>query len=151
VLLASELYLQQGKTELARLRFTDALAELGRHKPDFRRGFSTFWLEPWLLMRLGRIEEARARNQMFAAETERPFRLYLGTSRWFNPIAGYLLLNDRAQALVLMREALGFQHGAKLMRNALRLDPRMAPFRDDSEIAARLIDRAGALPGAVKR
>lgn len=143
-LLAGELYLQLGKTELARVRFAEALAELGRHKPDLRRNFSTLWLEPWLLARLDRLDEAKARNKVSAGEMERPYRLALGTSWWFNPIAGNLLLGERAMALALMRESAGFPHGLAIMRNAFRLDPRMAPFRNDPEIVALLAEPAAA-------
>lgn len=137
-LLAGELYLQQGKGELARLRFNEALEELGRHKPDLQRNFSTLWLEPWLLMRLGRIDEAKARNKVSNGELRRPYRLALGTNWWFNPITSDLLLGERAAALELMRESAGFPHGLAILRNAFRLDPRMAPFRDDPEFVALL-------------
>jgi Flp pilus assembly protein TadD len=139
-LLAGELLLLQGKTELARLRFTDALAELGRHKADFSRNFSTTWLETWLLMRLGRLDEARQRNDAFFPELTRPFRLYLGTNWWFNPINLNLLLGDRAKAMALMRDGLGFPEGRTVLCNAFRFDPRMAPFRDDPEIKALLAE-----------
>ena len=139
-LLQGELLLLQGKTELARLRFTEALAELGRHKIILERNFSTTWLETWLLMRLGRLDEARRRNEVFFPELARPFRIGLGTNWWFNPITQNLLLGERTKALDLMREAAGFQQGGTVIRNALHLDPRMAPFRADPEIVALLAE-----------
>lgn len=148
-LLQGELLLLQGKTELARLRFTEALAELGRHKAILERNFATTWLETWLLMRLGRLDEARKRNDVFFPELGRPYRIGLGTNWWFNPIAQNLLLGEHAKARELMREAAGVPQGRTVLRNALRLDPRMAPFRDDPEIAALLAeptDHAAAAP-----
>ena len=139
-LLAGELLLLEGKAELARLQFSTALAELGRHKPDLSRNFSTTWLETWLLMRLGRVDEARKRGDVFFPELVRPFRLNLGTNWWFNPITQNLLLGEHARALELMREAAGFPQGRVILRNAFRLDPRMAPFRDDPEIKALLAE-----------
>jgi len=139
-LLAGELLLQQGKAELARLRFTEALAELGRHKADFSRNFSTTWLETWLLMRLGRLDEARKRNEVYFPELTRPYRFYLGTNWWFSPVTQNLLLGEHAKARDLIREAVGFQQGRTVLRHALRLDPRMAPFRDDPEIKMLLAE-----------
>ncbi len=140
-LLTAELLLMQGnKADLARLKFTEALAELGRHKVDISGNFSTTWLEPWILMRLGRMEEARARNAVDIAGYARPFRLSLGTNWWFNPIPANLLIGERATALALIREARDFQYGRAIIRNAFHFDPRMAPWRDDAEINALLAE-----------
>ena len=121
----------------------EALAELGRHKADLSRNFSTTWLETWLIMRLGRLDEARQRNEIFFPEMTRPFRLYLGTNWWFNPITQNLLLGERAKAVALMRDAVGFPEGRTVLRNGLGLDPRMRPFRDDPEIKAILAEPEG--------
>ncbi|HEX7630607.1 MAG TPA: tetratricopeptide repeat protein [Lacunisphaera sp.] len=142
-LLAGELLLLEGKPEMAKIRFTEALAELGRHKADLSRNFSTTWLETWLIMRLGRLDEARQRNEIFFPEMTRPFRLYLGTNWWFNPITQNLLLGERAKAVALMRDAVGFPEGRTVLRNGLGLDPRMKPFRDDPEIKAILAEPEG--------
>jgi hypothetical protein len=91
-------------------------------------------------MRLGRVDEARKRNEVFFPELARPFRIYLGTNWWFNPINQNLLLGEHAKALDLMRETVGFQLGRTILRNAFRLDPRMASFRDDPEIKALLAE-----------
>ena len=143
-LLAGELLLLQGKPELARLKFEDAQAELSRHKPTQTRNFSTLWLDAWILMRLGRTDEARARNAVVFPELARPFRIYLGTNWWFSPIPGNLLMGEREQAVALIREAVGFQYGRGVIRQALRSDPRMAPWRDDKAIAALLAEPPAA-------
>ena len=137
-LLAGEVLLLQNKPELARMKFEEAQAEMGRHRAEATRNFSTIWLNAWILMRLGRTEEARARNALVFPELSRPFRIYLGTNWWFSPIPGSLLMSERPQALALIREAIDFQYGRQIIRHALDYDPRMAPFRDDEEIAALL-------------
>src|SRR5204863_9268231 len=47
-----------------------------------------------------------------------------------------LLLGERAEALALLREACADAQGRLLLRNLFHVDPKMAPFRDDPEIAA---------------
>jgi tetratricopeptide (TPR) repeat protein len=141
-LLRGELLLQEGKPELAQIRFAEALAELHRHKVDISRNFSTTWLETWLLMRLGRRDEARARNAVFLPELARPYRIYLGSNWWFNPIVQNLMLGEHARAIQLMHETVGFQLGRTILRNMFGFDPRMAPFRDDPEIKALLAEPA---------
>jgi hypothetical protein len=39
-----------------------------------------------------------------------------------------------------MREAASSPAGKQVMRNAFKLDPRMAPFRNDKEIVALLAE-----------
>jgi len=137
-LLEGELLLLKGKPDLARLSYEAALAELARHKAVVSFNFQSYWLEVWLLTRLGRLDEARARNAVIFAGYERPFRLYLGQNWWFNPIPSNLLLGEREKALSLMREAVRFQYGSTIIERALVIDPRMAPWTDDREIAAIL-------------
>ena len=139
-LLVGEILLLQGKPELARMKFEEAQTEMGRHKAAQSRNFSTIWLDAWILMRLGRTEEARAHNALVYPELSRPFRIYLGTNWWFSPIPGNLLMGERTQALALINEAINFQYGRQIIRQALAYDPRMAPFRDDKEIAALLAE-----------
>ncbi len=137
-LLEGELFLLDGKLELARQSYEAALAELARHPDVASDNFQSRWLEAWLLNRLGRRPEALARNATFYSELERPFRMYIGTNWWFNPIVCNLLLGERARALELMREAVLFQHGRTIIAHMLAVDPRMTPWRDDAEIAALL-------------
>ena len=137
-LLAGELQLLQGKPELARLSFESAVRELAKHAAVANLSFRSMWLDAWLLARLGRGEEARTRNAVIFPEYPRPFQIYLGQNWWFNPITLNLIIGERAKALDLMREAVGFQDGRGIMRVAMKVDPRMAPFRDDPEIRAVL-------------
>ncbi len=137
-LLAGELQLLQGKPELARLSFESAVAELAKHTAVANVSFRSMWLDAWLLARLGRGEEARTRNAVIFPEYPRPFQIYLGQNWWFNPITLNLIIGERAKALDLMREVVEFQDGRGIMRVAMKVDPRMAPFRDDPEIKALL-------------
>jgi len=141
-LLEGELLLLQGKAERARLSFESALAELAKHTAVTTVSFRSMWLNAWLLARLGRGEEARTRNAVIFPEYPRPFRMFLGQNWWFNPIVINLILGERAKALDLMREAVEFQNGRDILRVGLKVDPRMAPFREDPEIKALLAAQA---------
>jgi tetratricopeptide (TPR) repeat protein len=137
-LLEGELLLLQGKAELARLRFEAAHKEYAQHAAVNNVGFRSMWLEAWLLARLGRVEEARTRNAVIFPEYERPFQMYLGQGWWFNPVALNLMLGERAKAYDLMREAVDFQEGRRILRVALGLDPRLAAYRTDPQFRALL-------------
>ena len=137
-LLEGELLLLKGKTELARLAFESAHKENALHPVVNEIGFSSVWLEAWLLARLGRLEEARTRNAVIFPEYRRPFRMYLGQGWWFNPIALNLMLGERAKAFDLMREAVDFQEGRRILRVALGLDPRLSVYRTDPQFRALL-------------
>jgi len=137
-LLEGELLLLQGKAELARLSFEAAHKEYAQHAAVNSVGFRSMWLEAWLLARLGRVEEARTRNAVIFPEYQRPFQMYLGQGWWFNPVALNLMLGERAKAYDLMREAVDFQEGRRILRVALGLDPRLAVYRTDPQIRALL-------------
>ena len=137
-LLEGELLLLQGKTELARLRFEAAHKEYAQHAAVNNVGFRSMWLEAWLLARLGRLEEARTRNAVIFPEYPRPFQMFLGQGWWFNPVALNLMLGERAKAYDLMREAVDFQEGRRILRVALSIDPRLVAYRTDPQIRALL-------------
>ena len=139
-MLFGELFLLQRKQAFAQRKFEEAQTELGRHKPVLTRNFNTVWLESWLLMRLGRLADARMRLAAVHAELRRPYRVYVGTNWLFGPITLSLLLGERAKVLELIQEAVQFQHGRLIIRNAMNIDPRMAPFRNDVQIVALLTD-----------
>lgn len=139
-LLIGEILLLQNKPELAKLRFTEAQAELGRRQPVLSRNFNTVWLDSWVLMRLGKMQEARARNALVHGELSRPFRVIPASGWVFATIPRNLLLGERKNAIELMREAVVVPLAKTYIRNAMAIDPRMTPFRDDREIAAILSD-----------
>ena len=127
--------------ELARLRFEEANAEWRKQRQGSPRSAKEAWLEPYLLMRLGKMSEARARNAVYFTELKRPHRLFAGGSWWFfTAIPNNLLVGERGKAIDLMREASTTPAGQLVMRNAMRLDPRMTPFRNDPEIVKLLAE-----------
>ena len=95
-------------------------------------------------MRLGKMREARARNAVYFAELKRPYRLSFAPAGWwiFSPIPINLLLGERGKAIDLMREASTIPARRLVMRNAMRLDPRMVPYRNDAEIVKLLAEPA---------
>ncbi len=135
-LLKGELLLLEGKSDEAHARFVEAREEYGRHKPDFNRNFSTAWLDPWLLMRVGQLDEARRKNNADFASLRRPLDPQFGTNWWFCPLCFNLLLGDHEKAMAFVHDSIGFPLGRTSLANALRFDPRMAPFRNDPELAA---------------
>jgi tetratricopeptide (TPR) repeat protein len=144
-LLSAELLSLEGKPELARLEYEAALAEAQRHEATNPADISASTSEVWILRGLGRTEEARARNRLFLETLRRPFRLYILTTWWFEPIPVSLLLGERDTALQLMREtvASGPERQA-VLRECMQLDPRMAPWRDQPEIKALLTEPPAA-------
>ena len=135
-LLAGELVLLQGKTELARQRFEAAQAELIRRKLDTSRTQLRLWLESWLHMRLGRTQEARKANALLVQEMARPYRVQLDVGLVLAAIRLNLLLGERFNVLTMVREAAEVKIGRAILRNTIRLDPRLARFRNDAEILA---------------
>ena len=95
-------------------------------------------------MRLGKMREARARNAVYFTELKRPYRQSGVFANWwiFSPIPINLLLGERGKAIDLMREASTIPVGRLVIRNAMRLDPRMVPFRNDPEIVKLLTEPA---------
>ncbi len=140
--LAGEILLLSGKTELARLRFQEAAAEFDRHAADLSRNIDVARLKCWLLMRLGQVKESRTLNAQLFKDIRRPYRINLYANWLFHPMALQLLLGERANALALMREAVDFPEGRQIIRNFMRIDSRMVPFRTDPAIVALLLDPA---------
>ena len=141
-LLAGELLLLQGKTELARKRFEGAQAELARRKLETSRGQLRLWLESWLQMRLGLAEDSRKANALLIQEMPRPYRVRIdiGYSLGLGAIRLNLLLGERAIALAIMREAAEDKMGRMILRTTIHLDPRLIGFRNDAEILALLAE-----------
>ncbi len=135
-LLNAELLLRDRKDMLAKSYFEQAYTEWAKHKQELVSNWRHAWLEPYLLFRLGKIADARSRNTIALTAIPRPWRLTYNNDMWmFQPIAVNLLLGERNNALTLMREAANGPPAKRVIRNALRLDPRMVPFRADTAIA----------------
>lgn len=145
-LLSAALLELAGKRELARVQYTAALDELMRGRALNPEDGQTYLNEAWIKYALGRNEEARAAIRIYNETLARPYTISPMSTWWFQAIPANLLMGDRATALTFMREAVDtFPDARPTIRSRLALDPRMAAFRDDSEIKALLAE-----PGAKK-
>ncbi|MBS0659780.1 MAG: protein kinase [Verrucomicrobia bacterium] len=128
-----------GKPDLARLQYEAALAELrprAVRSPDDPR---LRLLEIWTLRGLGRIEEAKTLLRAHVQSIPRPFRLgYVGSTdnSWFGFLPCCLLLGERSTALMLAQEAAAAPEERRVLEAMLRIDPRLAAWRADPELAA---------------
>jgi len=157
----------QGRHELARLRWSDALALLRRHENEnpAGRNIDSVAAEIWCLHGLGRDDEARVLLPVFNEAVPRPYRSGFGSSWWYAAIPTNLILGNRTLAIQLIREALAqpvgpgkivLQRGVDVARDGsvtnyrellyqdLRLDPRMVQWRNDPEILGLLAPNSTA-------
>jgi hypothetical protein len=165
--LVAELLDIQGKHEIAKLHWAAALAEVRQREAEEPDELVLRQMEIWCLLGLGRDQEARALLPVYIEGLSRPFHVGFGNGWWFTAIPCCLLLGERSTALQLMREAVSqdsrgtgngsvvYAHGSDVSRNGfvndyrqvlrqdMKVDPRMAPWRDDPEITALLTDPSG--------
>ena len=141
-MLQGELLVRAGKPGLARLEFEAALAEVNRQKDRAPTAVSPRAAEVWILHRLGRAEDARAGLPLVMDSVQRPYRLSLYSQWMFQTPVLLLMMGEREAALQLLKEASEKAVGRQLLRTALRLDPLMAPWRDDPEIKRLVIEPA---------
>lgn len=135
-LLLADLLVLAGKPELAQGEYDRALAEI-RRMGD-RDGPDTVWrAEFWALRGAGRDADARAAAKRMMQRLNRPYRPPI-MQWWHDVIPAQLLAGDRTDALALIREAAMVPATRAQIRTALKIDHRMAPFRDDPEIQALL-------------
>jgi Flp pilus assembly protein TadD len=158
-LLRASLLQLQGKPELARLQAQAALAEVQRREAADPADPVLRTAETWALCALDRMEEARAANRVSLESLPRPLYQSPLTSWWFQAIPCNLLIGERSVALQLIREAAGSPEGRETIRQRMKLDSRMAPWRGDREILTLLaqtgvearnaasLRSAGAVPG----
>ena len=139
-LLVGQLLQIEGRDELARLQFESALAEIKRAEARDPTDLRHRRAEIWAQIGLGHRAEAQAALRVVLQELERPFRWSMRFSWWSSPIRACLLLDQKAQAVALLKQAVAEPTGRLLLRNNFRVDPRMAPFRDDPEITALLAE-----------
>ena len=144
-LLIADLYALQGKADLAREEYEKALAEIGRRAARNPNDAAMRREEVWVLLGLGRRDEARVAAKRNLESLPRPFRpVYMVW--WNHPLRAQLLAGDRADALALIHEAAQAKVVRTQLQTAMRIDPRMAPFRGDPEIKALLARPEEAKP-----
>ncbi len=152
-MLIGDLLAWQGKPELSRREYEAALIEIAREKARDPQA-DVLLPEAWTLLRLGRRGEARARAALLYESAPRPFRIAGTNPSLLNEAFILLQMDAREQALTLLREASVHPWSRELLRNHLRLDPAMMPWRDDAEIKALLAPppspaaQASAMPPA---
>lgn len=138
----------EGRKDLARSLFEAALAtsvaEAAKNPNDVRPRRA----EMWSLIGLGRLEEARAIQRIFLQSLNRPFFTDITAATWANPIISCLLLDLRTDALSLLRDSSGDANCRRILRNMFKLDPRLAPWREDPEITALLAEPRPVTPAA---
>ena len=96
--------------------------------------------EIWILLGLGRPEEAWALHRTAVEMVPRPQRVSGMTAWLYDPIPRCVLLGDRATALKLLREGAADAEGRKTIRDRLQADARMAPIREGPEVAVILAE-----------
>lgn len=147
-LLLGMLNQQAGRSDLAKVQFENALANINAELEKDPTDFRPYRAKMWTLIGLDRLEEARAIYQLQLQATRRPYRLAFFNLGWTNMITCGLVLGYRAETLVLLRETCIDANTRLVLRNMFKLDPRLAPWRDDAEINAILAEPAAAVATA---
>ena len=139
-LLVGDLLRLNGLEDLARLQYEIALAEvqrvLARDPTDWRPRRA----EMLAFLALGRRDEARADLRLVVQALGRPYRWSFNNSWTNGALRAAFLMDERELALTLLKETAVEPQTRAILRNLFRLDPRMAPFRDDKEIIALLAE-----------
>ena len=139
-LLVGELDQIDGNDDIARLQFEAALKEVRSKLAADPTDLRPIRAELWIQLGLGHRDEARAALRVNLQRRPTPYRWNMNFSWWTSALRACLLLDERAQALVLLKEACAEPTGRLLLRNLFRVDPKMAPFRADPEIVALLAE-----------
>ena len=126
--------------DLARLSYEAALDEIKRALAADPTDLRPKRAELWVQLALGHREEALAALRVNLQKRPNPYRWNITLTWWTSSLRACLLLGERAEALTQLREACAEAQGRLLLRNLFRVDPKMAPFRDDPEIAALLAE-----------
>ena len=141
--LLGDLLVIAGRKDLARLQYETALIEIKREKARDPTDLRVRRSEFWTLLGLDRLDEALTVLRIFLDGQARPYRYTINIDWWSGPIRASLLLKERGPALALIREATVDPQSRVVLRNLFKVDPRMAPYRDDPEIKALLAEPAG--------
>ncbi|HVS54171.1 MAG TPA: adenylate/guanylate cyclase domain-containing protein [Opitutaceae bacterium] len=133
--------------DLARLDYTAALNQIRSRQAADQTDLRPQRAELWAQIGLGRREEALAALRVNLQLARHPYRWTINMVWWSSGPRACLLLGERGLALALLREACVEPQARRLLRNLFKVDPKMAPFRDDPEIAALLSEpEASAKP-----
>ena len=150
-LLVGELEQLDGHDDIARLQFEAAQKEVQARLAADPTDLRPMRAEMWVQIGLGHRDEARAALRINLQRRPTPYHWTLNLTWWTGALRACLLLDERAQAITLLNEACVEPTGRLLLRNLFRVDPMMAPFRDDPDIVALLAEpkkETAALPVA---
>ena len=139
-LLVGDLEQLDGHDDVARFQYEAALKEVRSKQAADPADLRPQRAELWVQLGLGHRDEARAALRVNLQLRPQPYRWTVRLVWWTGALRAALLLDERAQALVLLKEACAEPQGRLLLRNLFRVDPKMAPFRNDSEFAALLAE-----------
>ena len=145
-LLVGELDQIDGNDDVAGIQFEAALKEVRAKLAADPTDLRPVRAELWAQIGLGHREEARATLRLNLQRRPKPYRWTMGLTWWTSALRACLLLDERAEALALLKEATVEPTGRLLLRNLFQVDPQMAPYRGDPEIQALLAEPAGAVP-----
>ncbi len=150
-LLLGDLHTIAGRKDLARLQYEAALAEIKLEKTRSPTELRVRRAEFWTLLGLGLRDEAHAVLRILLDAQTGPYRISMNNSWWSGPIRSCLLLGERDSALALLKEVVAEPAVRLIIRNQFKVDPRMAPFRDDPEIKALLAGPSSSAKGMEDR
>lgn len=126
--------------DAARINYQAALDEIRRalttDPTDLRPHRAALWVE----LALGHRTEAIAELRINLQRRPNPYRWTINHWWWTSTLRACLLLGERTEAMVQLREACAEPIGRLLLRNLFRVDPKMAPFRADPEITSLLAE-----------
>ncbi len=146
VMLLGDLDAIDRKDDVARLDYEAALDEINQALAAEATDLRPIRAKLWVLLGLGRRQEALAALRINLQRRPTPYHWNMGLTWWTSALRACLLLGERAEAITLLKEACAESQGRLLLRNLFKVDPKMAPFRDDAEIAALLADPKNSVP-----
>lgn len=127
-----------GHDDLARFNYEAAWDEINRRESADPTDLRPRRAELWVHLGLDHREAARAALRVNLQLARRPYRWNLNLTWWTSAPRAALLLGERTAAVTLLEEACAEPQARSLLRNLFQVDPKMAPFRQDAEIAALL-------------
>jgi len=148
-LLVGELDQLDGNDDVARLQFAAALKEVREKLAADPTDLRPVRAELWVQIGLGHREEARAALRINLQRRPKPYHWTMNLTWWTCALRACLLLDERTEALALLKEACAEPVGRLLLRNLFQVDPKMAPFRADPEIQALLAEPVASAPAVL--
>ncbi len=139
-LLVGDVEQVDGHDDIARLQYEAALKEVRSKQAADPTDLRPQRAELWVQLGLRRLDEARAALRVNLQLRPRPYRWTTRLVWWTSSLRASLLLGERAEALAQLKEATAEPTGRLLLRNLFKVDPKMAPFRNDPEIVALLAE-----------